>query len=151
MSEAIRIREWRADDFEALHALDAACFPPHIAYSRRRLRSFLRLPGTECLVAEQAAILAGFILTHSAGIHGHIISLDVDETFRRRGVGSALMAATEERMASRGVRQIELETAVDNAPAISFWQRHGFEPVGVLKNYYAHRVDAVTMTRNLEE
>jgi len=54
-------------------------------------------------------------------------------------------------MASRGVRQIELETAVDNAPAISFWQRHGFEPVGVLKNYYAHRVDAVTMTRNLEE
>lgn len=151
MTSAIRIRDWRAEDFDALHALDAACFPPHIAYSRRTLRSFLRLAGIECLVAEESAALAGFILTHRAGHHGHIISLDVEANFRRRGIGSMLLTAAEERMESSGVRHIELETAVDNAPAVSFWRRHGFESVGVLKTYYAHRVDALAMTRNLGE
>jgi ribosomal protein S18 acetylase RimI-like enzyme len=186
MIPEIRIRTWAEEDFDALHALDAACFPPHIAYSRRTLRSFLRLAGTECLVAEgatpdcAAAILTlegqragyatsaqltlghsapdlvgericGFILLHSAGRQGHIVSLDVDSKFRRRGVGSMLLAAAEERMECRGVRHIELETAVDNAAAVSFWRRHEFETIGLLKNYYAHRVDALAMTRNLGE
>lgn len=106
----MRIRSWRPGDFDALHALDRACFPPLIAYSRRTLRKVLRLPGAECLVAERSipeddGQLAGSILTHagSRGARqppcGHIISLDVAQQFRRRGVGSALLRAAEESMA----------------------------------------------------
>jgi [ribosomal protein S18]-alanine N-acetyltransferase len=147
-----RIRSWQPRDFDALHALDCACFPPHIAYSRRTLRSFLRLHGAQCLVSEgDGGAIAGFILTHSAGREGHIISLDVAEEFRRRGVGSALVAAAEETMAASGVHNVELETAVDNAPAIAFWRHHGYNTVGVLKDYYADRLDALAMTRDLRQ
>jgi ribosomal-protein-alanine N-acetyltransferase len=151
----LEIREWQAGDFDALHALDRACFPPPIAYSRRTLRKFLRLPGAQCLVAECDGQVAGFILTH-AGLHaarwppvGHIISLDVDANFRRRGVGSTLLRATEESLASGGVRAIDLETAVNNQPAIAFWRRHGYEIIGQIADYYDDGADAFAMSKTV--
>jgi ribosomal protein S18 acetylase RimI-like enzyme len=157
------IREWCPEDFDALHTLDRACFPPPIAYSRRTLRKFLRLPGAECLVAECDGQLAGFILTHAAspiGSHtawhtprtppcGHIISLDVDAQFRRHGVGSTLLRAAEELLAAYGVRIIHLETSVDNQPAIAFWRRHGYEMIGKITDYYGDGADACAMSRTM--
>jgi ribosomal-protein-alanine N-acetyltransferase len=153
----VRIRSWHPGDFEELHALDCACFPPPVAYSRRTLRKFLRLPGADCLVAE-CGYIAGFILTHAASFNGrdartpprgHIISLDVDAQFRRHGVGSALLHAAEESMASCGVHTIDLETAVDNHPAISFWLRHGYEIVGKIADYYDDGVDAFVISQTM--
>jgi ribosomal-protein-alanine N-acetyltransferase len=158
----VRIRSWRPGDFDALHALDRACFPPPIAYSRRTLRKFLRLPGAECLVAECSISeddgqLAGFILTHagSRGARqppcGHIISLDVAQQFRRRGVGSALLRAAEESMAFAGVGTIDLETAVNNQPAIAFWRRQGYEIGGTMPDYYDDGGDAFAMSKTMPE
>ena len=48
----LRIDEYAAADFDALHALDLACYPPGISYSRRTLKWFLALPGADCLVAK---------------------------------------------------------------------------------------------------
>jgi [ribosomal protein S18]-alanine N-acetyltransferase len=155
MTTPIQIREWREDDFDALHALDRACFPPPIAYSRRTLRKFLRLPGAQCLVAKCEAPIAGFILIHAASHKprtiptGHIISLDVDETFRRGGVGSALLHAAEKSLAACGVREVDLETAVDNHAAIAFWQRRGYSIIGRIKDYYDDGADAFAMSRVL--
>jgi ribosomal-protein-alanine N-acetyltransferase len=153
----MQIRKWQAGDFDALHALDRACFPPPIAYSRRTLRKFLRLPGAECLVAECDGRIGGFILTHAGSAkprtppHGHIISLDVDANFRRRGVGSALLRAAEELLASGGVRTIDLETAVSNQSTLAFWRGHGYEIIGQIADYYDDRADAFAMSKELSQ
>jgi ribosomal-protein-alanine N-acetyltransferase len=154
------LRLYRPDDFERLFEIDRACYPPGIAYSRRMLRSFLEWPGTECIVAEvesaeasaapaAASAIAAFIVTESDALRGHILTIDVLDAHRRRGLGSALLRRAEQSLFSRGVRTIELETATDNKTAVAFWQKHGYRTRGLLKRYYLGRDDAFAMTKKL--
>jgi [ribosomal protein S18]-alanine N-acetyltransferase len=145
----LRLRVYQAADFEALYAIDQACYAPGIAYSKRLLRWFLRLPGAECLVAEAGGQVAGFILAEHTDEYAHIITIDVLAAQRRRRVGSALLEAIEESLTTRGVRHVELETATDNDAAIAFWQKHGYRTVAVLKRYYLGRLDAYSMHKPL--
>lgn len=145
----LRLRPYQPDDFEELYTIDQACYPPGIAYSKRTLRLFLRLPGAKCLVAEAAGRIAGFILAEHEGERAHLITIDVLAAERRRRVGTALLLAIEQAVAARGARQVTLETATDNHVAIAFWQKHGYRTVGVLKNYYLDRLDAYSMHKPL--
>ena len=145
----ITLRLHAAEDFEALYQMDQACYPPGIAYSRHELRWYLRLPGGDALVAQAGKEIVGFIISEAEREDAHIITLDVLAAYRRRRIGSALLQEVEERLASRGVLRVELETATDNHPAVAFWQRHGYRTVGVLKRYYLDRVDAFRMIKSL--
>jgi ribosomal-protein-alanine N-acetyltransferase len=135
VSVKFALRPYDSSDFDALYTLDRACYPPGIAYSRSMLRWFLKQPGAICVVAESAA--------------GHIITLDVSAESRRKGLGSELTTVAENELAVRGVREVELETAVDNAAGIAFWTRHGYRTVGTIPRYYLDRVDALCMTKVL--
>jgi len=146
---ALALRSYEPHDFAALHRLDQACFPPGIAYSKTMLRYFLKLPSADCVVAEDQGRIVGFILTEENPPLAHIVSLDVAESHRRQGVGSMLLAESEKDLALRGVRHVLLETAIDNAPAVAFWQRHGYRIEATLKRYYLRRLDAYEMRKIL--
>jgi len=143
------VRAYDPKEFTALHKLDQACFPPGVAYSRMMLNYFLKQPGAECLVAADGAHIAGFILTEENPPLGHIITLDVAEKYRRQGLGTTLLSESERNLALRGVRTILLETAIDNAVGIAFWQRHGYRIEATLKRYYLGRLDAYEMRKIL--
>ena len=147
------LRPYLPKDFETLFAIDQACYPRGIAYSRRMLRDFLSFSESDCIVAESGAEtsneLAGFILTEAEAARGHIITIDVLEQFRRAGLGTRLLLAAEVRLSARGVRQVELETATNNEPAIAFWLKHGYRTRGSYKRYYLGRVDALAMLKAL--
>ena len=145
----LRIRPYNPADFETLYTLDAQCYAPEVAYSKRTLRAFLRLPGAECLVAEQERVIAGFILSDRYKAAGHIITLDVAPDARRIGVGTALLEAAHASLATQGVREVDLETSTLNPAAIAFWQHHGYKIAGTLANYYGNGEDAYWMTRTL--
>jgi ribosomal protein S18 acetylase RimI-like enzyme len=80
---------------------------------------------------------------------GHILTLDVAESHRRRGLGTQLLLRSEQELAARGVREIVLETSVENTAGAAFWQRHGFQMVRRLKRYYLDRIDAYEMRKNI--
>jgi ribosomal-protein-alanine N-acetyltransferase len=145
----VKLRPLRQDDFEAIYEIDQTCYPPQIAYSRRELRWYLRLPGAEGIVAEHNLRIAGFLLSAHWEHTGHIITIDVLEEFRRAGVGSALVDECEERLIRQGITMIEIETAVNNAGAIAFWNNHGYLSRGVLKNYYPGGLNAYAMIKPL--
>lgn len=146
---AVRLRAYEPGDFDGLYALDHLCFPPGIAYSRRMLAYFLRMPQARCTVAEHDGEIAGFIITEEDPPRGHILTLDVAEARRRLGIGSRLLSLSEQQLATRGVREIVIETSVRNAAGVAFWQRHGFRTVGILKRYYLRRIDAYQMRKNI--
>jgi ribosomal protein S18 acetylase RimI-like enzyme len=93
--------------------------------------------------------MIGFCIAAHRGPWGYIVTMDVLAAYRRLGVGSLLIAEAERRMISGGVREIGLETATDNAPAIAFWQRHGYRKSGVRKNYYPGGRDAYSMAKRI--
>jgi [ribosomal protein S18]-alanine N-acetyltransferase len=145
------IRPYRSSDFETLYAIDHQCFERELAYDRSELRGYLRLPGAECLIAESDGEVAAFVVAaHENGL-GYIVTLDVLEAYRRQGVAATLLTAAERRLADDGVRAVELETATDNAPAIAFWQKHGYRTCGIRKEYYPDGRDAYSMIKPLGE
>jgi ribosomal-protein-alanine N-acetyltransferase len=150
VSVKFALRPYDSSDFDALYTLDRACYPLGIAYSRSMLRWFLKQPGAICLVAENSDMeIKAFVLVEAEPPAGHIITLDVAAECRRSGLGSQLTVAAENALAISGVREVELETAIDNAAGIAFWTRHGYRTVGTIPRYYLDRVDALCMTKIL--
>ena len=149
-ANAVRVRGYEPQDFEAIYRLDQSCYPPGIAYSRYALGEFLSLPGARAWVAEEEKQLVAFLIArHVSRRHGHIITLDVREDRRRQGVGTALLVAAEEWLRGEGVTRVRLETAVDNGAAVRFWEKTGYVTVGRLPRYYLGRVDALRMEKEL--
>jgi [ribosomal protein S18]-alanine N-acetyltransferase len=145
----LTLRSYDPHDFAALHKLDQTCFPAGISYSKTTLRYFLTVPSADCTVAEDGGRIVGFILSEENPPLAHIITLDVEAKYRRQGVGTALLEAQEANLASRGVRSILLETAMDNEAAVAFWKRHGYRIEATLKRYYLGRIDAYEMRKIL--
>ena len=143
------LRAYDPRDFSALFRLDQSCYPAGISYSKTTLRYFLSLRAADCLVAMVDAQIAGFILTEENPPLAHVITLDVAETFRRRRVGSTLLAESERNLALRGARTVLLETAIDNDVGVAFWKRHGYGIAATLKRYYLGRLDAYEMRKIL--
>jgi ribosomal protein S18 acetylase RimI-like enzyme len=64
-------------------------------------------------------------------------------------VGSLLLRAAEDRLISAECRVVELETAVDNTSALSFYKRHGYSVMKTLPRYYSNGVDALALEKTL--
>jgi ribosomal protein S18 acetylase RimI-like enzyme len=144
------LRPYQASDFEALHAMDQLCFSNAIAYTRREMRRYLAASGAHCIVGEFSGTIAGFILTQRASNVAHIITLDILEAFRRRSLGSLLLAASERRAALDGATLMYLETATTNKAAIALWGKHGYRETATIANFYGRGQNAFEMQKRLE-
>lgn len=156
------IRQFRKEDFEQLWAIDQECFPAGISYTRIELAFYMRRPRAFTLVAEREgsltpatdqtgrAILGFLVGEGSARGAGHIITIDVRPEARRHRVGTALLEAAEERLRGGGSRHVFLETAVNNAPAIAFYKRHGYELIKTIPRYYKNDLDALLLGKRLK-
>ena len=145
----LTLRPGQLSDFETLYRIDRECYEPGIAYSRRTLRSFLGLRETRCWVACLGKKIVGFLVAYWEAPLGHIITIDVVESARRCGAGSALLALAEAEMSRSGVSRVDLETATNNQAAIAFWSKHGYRIFAVHPRYYLERIDAYLMFKSL--
>jgi len=135
----------------------------------------MRHPGAFTLVAEGALetsedpngdrvlnedSILGFLVAESGrggighggighGKTGHIITIDVRSEARRHRVASALLEAAEVRLLSAQCQMVRLETAVDNAAAISFYKRRGYNVIQTIPHYYSSGVDALMLEKDL--
>ena len=166
----VSIRNFQPADFDTLWRIDQGCFPPGISYSRRELAFYIRRRRSFTLVAEKsggaevldpakakdpvspknlAASILGFIVAEVESGFGHIITIDVIAAARRTGVGSLLLGGAENRLRAAQCRMVELETAVDNLSALSFYKRHGYSVVRTWPRYYSNGVDALVLQKEL--
>ncbi len=168
------VRDFQPTDFDTLWRIDQTCFAAGISYSRAELRLYMRRRGAFTLVAVGAeargagdpglgnagknaagtssreAAIAGFIVAEAgARARGHIITIDVVAEARRFGLGSLLLRAAEDRLISGGCRLVELETAVDNVSALSFYKRHKYSVTRIYPAYYSNGVDALVLEKTL--
>jgi ribosomal-protein-alanine N-acetyltransferase len=146
----LTLRDFRPEDFETLWRLDQRCFVEGISYSRTELRYYIDGKKTFTILAEDQKELLGFLIANHdrAGV-GHIITIDVDPKQQRKGVGTALMGAAEERLMGLGCKSVLLETAVDNLNALAFYKRQGYSVLKTLPRYYMNSLDGLLMGKRI--
>jgi [ribosomal protein S18]-alanine N-acetyltransferase len=146
----VTIREARRGEFDRLLAIDRAAFVPELAYSRGELWAWMTARRSVTLVFEEEGEVVGFVVGgwHRRGT-GHVVTLDVAPARQRGGVGSALLAALEERFRRERVRLVYLETAVEGG-ARGFYERHGYSVAERISGYYNGALDAYVMTKPME-
>jgi [ribosomal protein S18]-alanine N-acetyltransferase len=148
----VRLRGFQKRDLAGLHQLDQVCFPPEIAYSRDELRYFLTNPRCSCWIAEEPENgLAGFVIVERASRRGratgHVVTLDVEPSCRRHGVGKLLMQTAQDALRLEGTSVMSLEVAEDNASARQFYRNLGFVAIGRIEKYYGGKIDAEVMEK----
>lgn len=159
----IRIRDYRAADFDQLWQIDQLCFAPGIAYTQMELNGFIMRRNAITLVAELASHeaadssigavgkIAGYVLAHPVRRkYARIITLDILPDARRLGLATKLMNACEERVRLLGCTEIYLETAVNNEPGIALYRKLGYQILRTIPEYYSsHSLDAYQMGKRL--
>jgi N-acetylglutamate synthase-like GNAT family acetyltransferase len=131
------IRDARPEDAEALaRLLDQLGYPAPPEAIAHRVERLASSELDRLVVAEVAGEVVGL-----AGIHvslsleyeepaAKLSAIVVDEAYRRRGFGQALIAAMEAEARARGCGLIFLTTAERRADARAFYGRIGFEETG---------------------
>ncbi|MBI3944768.1 MAG: GNAT family N-acetyltransferase [Armatimonadetes bacterium] len=75
----------------------------------------------------------------------------VDERFRRRGAGSALLRHVVQQVREKGARKLYIDTgsAPSYQAAVALYQRFGFAVEGQLKDYYGDGEDFLILGRRI--
>jgi RimJ/RimL family protein N-acetyltransferase len=119
---------------------------------RRYLRSIRRYSHAAVYVAEAEEGVVGRLSVgrdpHPASHHVADRGLMVAQSYRRRGVGRALLEAAVDWARSHGVSKLELHVFPHNEGAIALYDQFGFEREGYRKRHYRRPdgyVDAILM------
>jgi ribosomal-protein-alanine N-acetyltransferase len=97
-------------------------------------------------VAKAGGSVVGYGGLMLTGGEGHVTTLAVDESWRRQGVATRLLAALAKEAVATGVTGLSLEVRMGNPAAQALYRKFGFVPAGVRKNYYAEtNEDAMVM------
>jgi ribosomal-protein-alanine N-acetyltransferase len=102
---------------------------------------------TNVLVAKDDKALVGFGIMVYRERTAHLCLLAVDPACRRRGLGSALLAWLERVAQVAGVQRLGLEARQDNAAALAFYRRHGYQNAAVVVGMYRGVEDGVRLVK----
>ena len=80
---------------------------------------------------------------------GAITNIAVTEKCRGQGIGERILCMLIKHCVDNSTQQVSLEVRCSNTPAINLYKKHGFEILGVRKNFYSKpREDAYIMQKN---
>lgn len=143
----VLIRRLTYSDLPAVQRIERQSFPS--PWSLAMFLSELSRPESVCLCAEVDGEVAGYLICSRHDREWHLADIAVDPGMRRRGYGSALVAAL---LAEIGEdQQVTLEVRPSNLSAIAIYEAFGFRTNGRRHRYYAdNNEDALIMWRNYE-
>ncbi len=144
------IRHASLDDLEALVALEERCFALD-RISRRSFRYLLTRAHAVTLVFEEAGEILAYALTlFSRGTAlARLYSIAVDQRLRGRGVGRALLEASEREAVDHGCVSMRSEVRRDNHASLTLFQKAGYEQFEEVEDYYEDHMQALRFERTL--
>jgi ribosomal-protein-alanine N-acetyltransferase len=118
----------------------AAQFREELAGVPRNRKYIVALEGTS-IIGYAGIALAGDV----ADIH----TLTVTPDFRRRGIASVMLKELEEWAKSKKVSAFMLEMREGNTQAQPLYEKHGYQVISRRDNYYAPKIHALIMRKEV--
>lgn len=138
----VRIRGMTVADIPIVAALERVVYPQ--PWSMRVFYDELALDSRTYIVAELGDRIVAYAGLLIVAEDAHVTTVAVDPEARQRRVGTHLMLHLVDRALASGARHLTLEVRVSNEAARQMYERFGFSPVGLRKNYYRDE-DALVM------
>ena len=139
------IRPMQLDDTPVVATLEQHIYPK--PWSVRVFYDELAQPNRTYLVVEDGEEIVGYGGFLTVERDAHVTTLAIDPRARRRQLGTRLMLALVDAARDRGAEHVTLEVRASNQGAQRLYERFGFNPVGLRKNYYQDE-DALVMWAN---
>jgi ribosomal-protein-alanine N-acetyltransferase len=127
-----------ANEIDAIFEIEQKCFPGKVGYSKSQLEHLILNANSDCLVEKQDGVIRAFlIVTYRQGSFTcNIETIDVDPTFKNRGIGLKLLKAAEIDMKRRGMRWSQLEVSEGNEAALKLYKNAGYTFKERIEGYY---------------
>jgi len=137
------IREFRLTDLRRVHEIEEMSFSnPYDITILKHLFDF----GAGFLVAQVKDYVVGYIIFWIIEEDmGHIISLAVDQNYKREKIGSKLVNTALTTFTNFNIFKIGLEVRAENKEAVDFYKSLGFKIIKKVSNYYEDESDAYKM------
>ncbi len=151
----IHIEESGVAGLDAVMLIMNQAFDPGYgeAWNEQQTLSMLALPGVWLSLAWVDEKPAGFALNRIVADEAELLLLAVSPSFRRIGVGLALIERSRIMACKRNGFRLHLEVRYNN-PAIELYRKAGFSLIGRRPGYYrgidGHIHDALTLSCSLE-
>ncbi len=141
------IRDVERAHIPQIEALEQACFS--LPWTAEALCSQLKDAQHEFIAAVDAeGRVLGYVGMLFVLDEGYISNVAVGPDYRRQGIADALIDRLCELCTAHALAFVSLEVRAGNVPAIALYEKHGFEKVGLRKNYYERpKEDALIMTK----
>ncbi len=142
-------RAMAPQDLPAVLSLEQSVQP--FPWRRASFEDYLNHPRGCCQLAFDGPTLAGFVVVTHGGGDAELLNIAVAPECQRRGLGSALLQWTRDRMRPHA-DLLFLEVRVSNRKAIEFYYRQGFFETGRRAGYYpaaSGREDALLLACQL--
>ncbi|BAB60382.1 N-terminal acetyltransferase complex subunit [ARD1] [Thermoplasma volcanium GSS1] len=147
------VRRYLKQDLCAVARLEVRSFEIG-PYDKEYLREVLENASSISYIAQISDKIVGYIVAMPLNSQEiDIESIATDPDFRKRSIGTRLIARIENESKSLGYRNIILEVRKENIEAISFYSRLGFNIKEFIVNYYEEYYrgsrDAYRMVKSL--
>ena len=151
----MRYRLYRPEDFEALHAIETACFEPPLRFERAYLQQLTKARNGATWVAESdAGNPVGFGVVEwkrarTGDMAGYVATIEVLPEQRGQGVGSELLMWMEEAARAAGASFLWLHVDARNEAAQRLYDRHGYAEAGAREDFYGPGRGARILVKDL--
>jgi ribosomal-protein-alanine N-acetyltransferase len=143
----VELRRLETRDLDGVEAIERESYPT--PWSRSMFDAELRKPSALALGAfTESGVLVGYAFVSRYVDAWHVMNVAVADSYRRRGIASALLERLFAVTESDPQRGYTLEVRVSNTGAIRLYEQLGFEARGIRRGYYTdNREDALIMWR----
>jgi ribosomal-protein-alanine N-acetyltransferase len=138
------------DDLDGIMSIETSIY--NFPWTRQIFVDCLRV-GYTCQVCEMDNELAGYCIMSVGAAEAHVLNLCISDDFRRRGLGERLLTHMLELARQKSVCTVFLEVRPSNEPAVTLYEKVGFNQIGTRHDYYPAKVgreDAIILAKSLE-
>lgn len=143
--QRIKIEKMRLFDIPSVAELDKNSL--FESWSEKIYEESLKNKNYNILVAKLGSKIVGFISMYCAVDEGYICNIAVEKSHRKQGIGTSLISEIITYSQNKNLKFLTLEVRESNTETVKFYEKLGFEKLGVRKNFYLNPTEnAVIMT-----
>ena len=150
MKAKATIRKARLADLDRVTEIEWSVFDSD-QLSRQSLRRYMQVPSAAMIVAQENQEITGYALVglRKGSKIGRLYSIAVDKACGKRGVGRALLDASEQLAKKRKCTLFALEVRAGNRRAINLYKKNGYRLIGRENDWYEDGAAALKFEKTL--